>query len=92
LILRLNLPLSHKIGVTILIALGYIVTIAGAVRSYYTYVVTFNTFDITWYSHYAYVASTVENDLAVICASLPVIRPLVHKAFHVMGSITSSSK
>jgi hypothetical protein len=69
LILRLKISSVQKYGVAIVLALGYVVCVAGALRTYYTYIIFWRTTDIVWYQYPAFLASTVENDLGIV--SLP---------------------
>ena len=66
LILRLELNSAQKYGVVIALALGYVVCAAGAVRTYYSYIIFWRTTDIVWYEYPAFLALTVENDLGIV--------------------------
>jgi hypothetical protein len=66
---------NQKFGVVLLIALGYIVTAAGAVRTYYTYVILWKTYDQTWYNYYAFLAGTIENDLSLVGLRISIPPP-----------------
>jgi hypothetical protein len=65
-ILKLNIDKKQKIAIAILLGVGYLVTIAGGIRTYYTYTVYFKTRDQTWAQYPAFLANAVENDLAVV--------------------------
>ena len=71
LILHLKMGSMQKYGVIIVLALGYIVCAAGAVRSYYTYVIFWKSTDQIWYDYPTFLASTVENDLGIVSLSWP---------------------
>lgn len=86
LVLRLKLSRRRKLAVVFLLALGYVVTIAGAVRTYYSHYILRNTYDETWYNYYAFLAATVENDLAIVCACAPTLRPLFRRLAKGMGA------
>jgi len=91
LILRLELNSAQKYGVVVALALGYVVCAAGAVRTYYSYIIFWRTTDIVWYEYPAFLALTVENDLGIICACLPSLRPLLGKyAKRVITSVRST--
>ena len=68
LILRLNLTRQHQFGICILLAFGYIVTAAGAIRTYYTYKVFYGhiDYDQVWWQYPGFIASAIENDLGVV--------------------------
>jgi hypothetical protein len=91
---------SQKRAVILLLGLGYIVTAAGVIRTYYSYYIMWRSYDETWYEYYGFVASTIENDLAIVCACAPALRPVITRlAFtlspipsYVMSSLRSSPK
>jgi len=77
LVLRTNMQRRQRYGVAVLFGLGYIVTGAGIVRTYFTWKVFNNKQgDQTWEEYPAFLGATVENNLAIICACAPTIRPL----------------
>ena len=75
-IMSLRMPLRQKLGVTSLLSLGFVVTIAGVVRTYYIWKTLLDTYDETWDSMPLYICATVEIDLAVLCACAPALKPL----------------
>ncbi|KAF1811365.1 hypothetical protein P152DRAFT_459764 [Eremomyces bilateralis CBS 781.70] len=90
LILSMKLRPQQRYGLVVLLALGYIVTAAGALRTYYTWKVFHNPlWDYSWYYYPAFLASAVENDLAVICACVPAMRPLLRPIFGPFGGMLS---
>jgi hypothetical protein len=60
------MPRKQRIGVCILLCLGFIVTIAGVIRTYFIWKGLMATYDETWYSYPLWIAATVEVDLAVV--------------------------
>jgi len=66
LILHLNLNSAQKYGVSIVLALGYVVCAAGVVRATYTYIIFWKTTDTLWFEYPTFLASTVENDLGIV--------------------------
>jgi hypothetical protein len=92
LILNLKMQKRQKYGIIVLLALGYLVTAAGAVRVYFTWRV-FRATDHTWYQSRAFIASAIENDIAIICACMPTLRPLLpHLLGGPIGSVRSRVK
>jgi hypothetical protein len=91
LIMRMNMTKHQRYGICILLGLGYFVTAAGALRTYFTYKVFFGgNYDQTWTQYPAFLASAVENDIAVITACIPALRPLLQPLFGPpLGSIKS---
>jgi hypothetical protein len=74
-VLNLTMNKNQKIGIAVLLGIGYLVTVAGIVRTYYTYRVFFTTYDQTWMQYPAFLASAIENDLAVVRTSPRARRP-----------------
>ncbi|KAF1830954.1 hypothetical protein BDW02DRAFT_76513 [Decorospora gaudefroyi] len=79
LVLGLQMPRRQKLAVALLFAMGIIVTVAGIVRTWYIHRSLIGEYDQTWYAFPLWIAATVEIDLGVICASAPVLRPLLAK-------------
>ncbi|KAH9863176.1 hypothetical protein IAQ61_009453 [Plenodomus lingam] len=79
LVIGLHMPRRQRIAVAILFGLGMIVTVAGIVRTWYIYISLVKSSDQTWYAYPLWIAAAVEIDLGVICASAPVLRPLLSK-------------
>ena len=65
-IARLKMPLGRRIGVCVLLGLGFIVVIAGSVRSYFVWKSLIASYDLTWYSFGLYISAAVEIDLGVV--------------------------
>ena len=65
-IMRLQMPLRQRIGVSVLLCLGFIATIAGAVRTYYTWKSLVSSWDETWYAYPLWVAAAVEIHLGMV--------------------------
>jgi hypothetical protein len=89
LVLSLQLSRSQKRAVVVLLALGYIVTAAGALRTYYAYFILWRTYDEMWYNYYGFLAATIENDVAIVCACAPALRPLLARLVGGLGSLRS---
>lgn len=70
LIMRMNMQKKQRYMVSLLLALGYIVCIAGAVRAYYTWKSFYDTNDPIWYQYPAFIAAALENNLAIVCRLL----------------------
>lgn len=63
---QLQMPIKQRIGVCILLCLGFIVTIAGIVRTYYIWKSLMDSYDTTWYAYPLWIAAAIEIDLAVV--------------------------
>jgi hypothetical protein len=66
LIINLQLPWRRRIGAIVLVSLGLIVTIAGALRSYFTWQGLLASYDETWYSYGLWISAAIEIDLGVV--------------------------
>lgn len=79
-ILKLQMPVRQRIGAILLLSLGFVVTIAGVVRTYYIWKSLMDSYDETWFSYPLWIAAAVEIDLAVVrlclCRSLHLPSPL----------------
>ena len=65
-IMRLKMPLKQRIGVTALLSVGLLVTIAGIIRTYFIWKALIDTYDETWYSYPLWICAAIEIDLAVV--------------------------
>ena len=65
-IMRLQMPLKQRIGVCVLLCLGLVVTIAGSIRTYYTWKSLVESWDETWWAYWLWVAASVELDLGLV--------------------------
>lgn len=75
LIMRLKMPLRQRIGVCVLFGLGFIVIVAGSVRTYYIHLGLMQSYDETWYAYPLWIAAAVEIDVGVV--SIPKARWLL---------------
>ncbi|KAI1526722.1 hypothetical protein PtrSN002B_011590, partial [Pyrenophora tritici-repentis] len=90
LVFRLQMPLNQRLAVAMLFGMGFIVTAAGIVRTWFIYRSLFNEWDQTWFTYPLWISAAVEIDLGVICASTPVLKPLFAKIpFSLSGSLQS---
>ncbi|KAK3668934.1 hypothetical protein LTR22_000012 [Elasticomyces elasticus] len=78
LVMRLRMPMRQRIGVSVLFGLGFIVIVAGSVRTYYIWKGLMATWDETWYAYPLWIAAAVEIDVGVICACAPALKTLLH--------------
>ena len=70
LIAPLHMPVSKRIGVCTLLCVGFSVTVAGIIRTYYIYKSLIGTYDETWFTYPLWIAAALEIDLAVVSHSL----------------------
>ena len=65
-ILSLQLPARVRFATLVLLQLGIVVTIAGALRTYYTWTSFKHTYDVTWASYPVWFAAAVEINLGMV--------------------------
>ncbi|KAF7864141.1 uncharacterized protein EAF02_010109 [Botrytis sinoallii] len=72
----LQLQISHRqrLIIIFLFGAGFLVCVAGAVRTYYTYVELISP-DMTWDTYYVWISGTVELYVGIIGASVPPTKP-----------------
>ncbi|RMY29803.1 hypothetical protein D0865_15421 [Hortaea werneckii] len=89
-VMRLQMPLKQRIGVCVLLCLGFIVTIAGVIRTYFIWKSLIDSWDQTWFAYPLWIAAAVEIDLAVICACAPAWKSLLRQPIVTLSSRVSS--
>ncbi|CAG5181650.1 uncharacterized protein ALTATR162_LOCUS9790 [Alternaria atra] len=75
----LQIPKMQKIAVTIILTLGWFVCIVSILRLHALVVLAQHPEDTTWYSTATAYWSTIEVNLAIVCASTPALKLLVVK-------------
>jgi hypothetical protein len=70
-VLSLNLPLRQRIIVALLFGIGFVVCLAGIVRTYYMYKATAGYHDVTWDAYPAWLATAVELYLGIVSPKFP---------------------
>jgi hypothetical protein len=63
------MPKRQRIAVVLLLSAGFIVVIAGIVRTWFIYRSLVVEYDLTWYSFSLWIAAAVEIDLGVVSNS-----------------------
>lgn len=89
-VMGLQMPFWQRIGVCVMLCLGVVVTIAGSLRTYYTWKSLIASWDETWYAYPLWIAAAVENDVGVICACGPALKSLLKKPIKDLTSKISS--
>lgn len=64
-IYRLQLPTQQQMGIIVLFGVGFLVTLAGAVRTVFLFRTT-ESFDKTWLAYPVYIASSVELYIGIV--------------------------
>lgn len=87
--MKLKLPLRQRIGVLILLSLGFVVTAAGIVHTYFIWRALIDTYDVSWYTYPLWIAAAVEIDLGLLCACAPALRTFITTYFPQIRSFRS---
>lgn len=70
-VLSLHLPLRQRIIVALLFGIGFVVCLAGIVRTYYLYKATASYHDVTWDAYPAWLGTAVELYLGIVSPKFP---------------------
>ncbi|GME64377.1 hypothetical protein GTA08_BOTSDO12914 [Neofusicoccum parvum] len=73
-----------------LCVLGFVVVVAGAIRTYYIWKGLIVSYDETWFTFPLWIAAAVEINLGVICACMPALRPFISRYIAPAFSTASS--
>ncbi|KAF3481175.1 uncharacterized protein GIQ15_03934 [Arthroderma uncinatum] len=87
---RLNLPIRDRMVLIILMCLGVVSCLAGCVKSYYIYRTLNESADLTWDGYDIWVWTDIEVNFAVICTSIPILRPLIQRYLPNLGFKSST--
>lgn len=90
LIMRLHMPLKQRIGVCALLCVGFFVTIAGIIRTYYIYKSLIASYDETWFTYPLWIAAALEIDIAVVSLVCSIIcRSFANVRFQICANVPS---
>ncbi|KAK2762735.1 hypothetical protein FQN54_000909 [Arachnomyces sp. PD_36] len=81
LFVQVQIPRRQKVSLAILFGVGFMVCILGVVRAVVVRRLLYETYDVTWYSYYAWSATLAENHIGIICAAIPPLRSLFLRYF-----------
>jgi hypothetical protein len=87
---NLHIPLRQKIALFGIFAIGYGAAVLGALRSYYSYKIYFQTYDVTWYAWDQLLVTLLELHVGCFCANAPTLKVFFRHFFH--ERLTSSIK
>ncbi|KAF2008119.1 hypothetical protein P154DRAFT_419755, partial [Amniculicola lignicola CBS 123094] len=71
---NLQIPRRQKIALFGVFAIGYGVVALGCLRSYYGWIVFFQTYDVTWYGWDNTLWTMLELHVGVMCANAPALK------------------
>lgn len=75
---RLRIPIRQKIILFVLLSLGLVATVASVVRTIFLVKAELE-YDITWNGYVIWIMTMIECSLALICPSVPSLRPLAKR-------------
>lgn len=75
---RLQIPIRQKIILFVLLSLGLVATVASVVRTIFLVKAELE-YDITWNGYVIWIMTMIECSLALICPSVPSLRPLAKR-------------
>lgn len=89
-LIKLQLPLRKKLQVMVVFLLGGLVTVVSAIRIYLVVEAEKNFLDYNWLGALPATWSGVEVNVALICACLPAVKPLLSKTFPTVFGTTKN--
>lgn len=78
---NLKLPIRQKIALFGFFSIGCGVALCGAVRTYYSWVMYYHSYDSTWYAWYDLLWLLLELQIGAMCANAPTLRILFSHYF-----------
>ncbi|KAL1960514.1 hypothetical protein VTO42DRAFT_7813 [Malbranchea cinnamomea] len=89
---KLWLPPREKAVLIALMSVGLIACAASIIRTYFIWRTLLLTYDVTWDGYNTWLWTVVEVNLAVICASIPTLRPFARRYLPYLGFKNSSTR
>lgn len=71
---NLQIPVRQKIALFCIFAIGYGVVAVGTLRSYYSWQIFFETYDVTWYTWHIWNWTLLEVHVGAMCANAPALK------------------
>lgn len=87
---NLQIPVRQKIALFGIFAIGYGVVAMGAVRSYYSWQIFFETYDVTWVTWQSFTWSLLEIHIGAICANAPALKVFFRTVLRIKSSSAGS--
>ncbi|KAF9701863.1 hypothetical protein EKO04_000126 [Ascochyta lentis] len=88
----LHIPRRQKIALLGILTIGWFVCIVSVLRLWVLSVFARHQDDATYYSAPTAYWSSIESNLAIVCASLPALKPLIVRIVPVFGTRSSSTR
>lgn len=74
---QLSLPKRQRLAVIAIFGLGFVVCVAGALKTHYVHTGIGESYDEQWDVYPLWILTIVEADVGLICASAPALKPFV---------------
>ena len=87
---NLQIPKRQKVALFVIFAIGYSVVAFGVMRSYYSWQVFFETYDVTWVVWDCFIWALLELYIGAICANIPASKVFFQIVFRIKTSTTES--
>lgn len=71
---KLQIPIRQKIALYAIFAVSYSTVALGAMRTWTTYRIYFETYDVTWHANDTFVFSMLELHVGAMCANAPSLK------------------
>lgn len=71
---NLQMPFRQKLALFGIFAMGYGVVVIGALRTYASWQIFFETYDVTWVSNELYLWTLLELHVGAMCANAPALK------------------
>ncbi|KAL5410926.1 hypothetical protein PMIN06_002491 [Paraphaeosphaeria minitans] len=88
---KLQIPIRQKIALFGIFAIGYGVVAIGALRSYFSWKVFFETYDVTWFTWYTWNWTLLEIHMGAMCANAPALKMFFTQVLRIK-SLSSGSR
>lgn len=88
---NLKIPFRQKVALFGIFAIGYGVVALGALRSYYNWIIFFETYDVTWVAWNSWIWTLVELHVGAMCANAPALK-VFFKQYLKLDKLTTRSK
>jgi hypothetical protein len=73
---KLQMPIRQKFALYGIFAIGYTTVAVGALRTYTTWRIYFESYDVTWIAYYTFLTSLLEMHIGAMCANAPALKVL----------------
>ncbi|KAK7185673.1 integral membrane protein [Paraphaeosphaeria sporulosa] len=88
---KLQIPIRQKIALFGIFAIGYGVVAIGALRSYFSWQIFFETYDVTWVTWHTWNWTLLEIHMGALCANAPALKIFFTQVLRIK-TLSSGSK